>query len=69
MKRSCLKMLFSLFFALFFTLLSIVTGQMIVNIINSTKTRVFSLVINTIVFVVIVWISACYWRELYELLK
>lgn len=62
-------MLFSLFFALFFTLLSIVTGQMIVNIINSTKTRVFSLVINTIVFVVIVWISACYWRELYELLK
>lgn len=62
-------MLFSLFFALFFILLSIVTGQMIVNGINSTKTRVFSLVINTIVFVVIVWISACYWRELYELLK
>lgn len=62
-------MLFSLFFALFFTLLSITTGQMIVNGINSTKTRVFSLVINTIVFVVIVWISACYWRELHELLK
>lgn len=62
-------MLFSLFFALFFTLLSIITGQMIVNDVNSAKPRIFSLVVNTIMFVVFVGMSTCYWRELYGLLK